>query len=190
MVQLTGLHPNTKDEGVLSYLSKFGKILSTRVVHSTYGEGPLKGLKNGDRSVKMNIKPGTNIPTYHVLFGHKVILRYPGQKQTCARCYKSSQHCMGSGMARRCEAAGGEKNDFSDYVQGMWANVGYTPEEVEVASLYDDLGISEELDLGAPIQQRGGKFTPPKIQSHESLFGGLVIKNFPTNSETVTVLEF
>ena len=61
VVQLKGLHPNTKDEGVLSYLSKFGKILSTRVVHSTYGEGPLKGLKNGDRSVKMEIKPGTNI---------------------------------------------------------------------------------------------------------------------------------
>ena len=35
-----------------------------------------------------------------------------------------------------------------------------------------------------------GESSAPKIQSHESLFGGLVIKNFPTNSENVSVIEF
>ena len=105
VLTLKGLHPNTKDKGILDYLSKFGKISTTKVIHNTYNDGPLRGLKNGDRSVKMELKPGTSIPSYHVLYGHKVTIRYPGQKQTCARCYNSSQFCMGGGVARRCEAA-------------------------------------------------------------------------------------
>ena len=58
VVHLKGLHPNTKDQGVLDYLAKFGKISTTRVIHSTFGDGPLKGVKNGDRSYKLEIKPG------------------------------------------------------------------------------------------------------------------------------------
>ena len=127
---LKGLHPNTKDQGVLDYLSKFGKISSAKVIHNTYNEGPLQSLKNGDRSVKMEVKPGTSIPICHVLYGHKVTLKHPGQKQTCARCYKSSQLCMGGGVAKRCEAAGGVKVNFSDYVLDMWDKIGYSPEEI------------------------------------------------------------
>ena len=123
VVTLKGLHPNTKDQGVLDYLSKFGKILTTRVVHCTYSEGPLQGLKNGDRSFRLELKPGSNIPSYHVLFGQKVTLRYPGQKQTCARCFKSSDFCMGGGIAQKCEAAGGQRVDFSDFILDMWQKI-------------------------------------------------------------------
>ena len=164
--------------------------MNSKVVHSTFSEGPLRGLKNGDRSVKMEIKPGMNIPTYHVLFGHKITLRYPGQKQTCARCYQTSQHCMGGGIARKCEAAGGERVEFCDFILGMWENIGYTPQEVEIASLYDDLGAAEEGALGSPIQQLGGGFTPVKVQSYESLFGGVMIKNIPADSDKDKVIDF
>ena len=76
IVTLRGLHPNTKDEGVIAYLSKFGKVVTTRVIYCTYSEGPLKGLKNGDRSYKMELKVNENIGTYHVLHGTKITLRY------------------------------------------------------------------------------------------------------------------
>ena len=190
VVHLKGLHPNTKDQGVVDYLSKFGKMLSTKVIHCTFSDGPLKGLKNGDRSFKMELKPGVNIPTYHVLFGQKVILRYAGQKQTCARCYKSALSCMGGGVAKKCEAAGGQKVEFSDYVQNMWGDIGYSPQEIEVASLYDDHGDGEEVISLSPSQQRGGSFTPPKSQVHDKQLGGVVIKNFPKNSDFGSVLEF
>ena len=56
-VNLKGLHPNTSDTLVIEYLEKFGKLISNRVIHNTYTEGPLKGLKNGDRCYRMEVKP-------------------------------------------------------------------------------------------------------------------------------------
>ena len=50
IVTVKGLHPNSKDDGVISYLAKFGKVISTKVIHCVFKEGPLMGLKNGDRS--------------------------------------------------------------------------------------------------------------------------------------------
>ena len=47
-----------------------------------FRDGPLKGFRNGERSFKMEIKPGINIGTYHVLDNQKVLVRYPGQLQT------------------------------------------------------------------------------------------------------------
>ena len=85
-VTIKGLHPNTRDDGVLDYLGKFGKVVTTRVIYGTFGDGPLQGLKNGDRSYKLEVKPTVNIGTYHAIDGQKVTLRYSGQQQTCARC--------------------------------------------------------------------------------------------------------
>jgi hypothetical protein len=84
-VNIKNIHPNTMDEGVIDYLNKFGKVVTKKVVHGVYSDGPLKGFRNGDRSFKMEIKPTANIGTYHVLDGQKVTVRYPGQLQTCAR---------------------------------------------------------------------------------------------------------
>ena len=47
VVTVRGLHPNTMDQGVIEYLNKFGRVVTTKVVYATYGEGPLKGLRNG-----------------------------------------------------------------------------------------------------------------------------------------------
>ena len=131
VVTLRGLHPNTKDQGVIDYLAKFGKIVTSKVIHCTYSEGPLQGLKNGDRSYKVELSPNTNIGTYHVLFGNKVTLKYSGQKQTCARCFESATDCIGGGMAKKCEASGGTKADFVDHILQMWQKIGYTPGDIE-----------------------------------------------------------
>ena len=88
VITVKGLHPNTRDQTVLDYFAKFGRIVTTKVVHSVYSEGPLKGLKNGDRSYKVELKPEVNIGSYHMLDEQKVTVRYSGQQQTCARCNK------------------------------------------------------------------------------------------------------
>ena len=59
IVTVKGLHPNTRDDGVVDYLNKFGKVLTTKVVYPVYGEGPLKGFKNGDRQYKVELKPNS-----------------------------------------------------------------------------------------------------------------------------------
>ena len=109
VVTIKGLHPNTRDDGVIDYLGKYGKVVSTKVVYGTFGEGPLKGVKNGDRSYKMEIKAEVNIGTYHAIDSQRVTLRYKGQLQTCARCYQTAVDCKGGAIARKCEAAQGAK---------------------------------------------------------------------------------
>ena len=77
VVTIRGFHPNTRDDVVLTYLNKFAKSVTNKVIHGVYTEGPLKGLKNGDRSFKLEIKPNENIGTYHLIDGQKVTVRYP-----------------------------------------------------------------------------------------------------------------
>ena len=50
---LRGLHPNTRDDEVLRYLSKYAKVVTGKVVYGVYSDGPLSGLKTGDRSYKL-----------------------------------------------------------------------------------------------------------------------------------------
>ena len=102
MLTVKGLHPNTRDQGVIDYLNKFGRVVTTKVVYAMYREGPLKGLRNGDRAFKVELKPDSNLGSYHILDGNKVTVRYPGQNQTCARCHEVSTYCPEGGIARKC----------------------------------------------------------------------------------------
>ena len=107
VVSVKGVHPNTREEVVLEYLAKFGKVVSNKVIYSVYTDGPLRGMRNGDRNYKIEIKPGTLLGSYHVIDGHKVNMKYPGQQQTCARCLEPASKCKGKGLARKCELEGG-----------------------------------------------------------------------------------
>ena len=120
VVTLRGLHPNTRDDGVIYYLGKFGKVITDKVVYGTFGDGPLLGIKNGDRSYKVEINPGTNIGSYHAIDGQRVTIRYPGQAQSCARCFETARTCKGGAIARKCEAQNGPKVEFSYYILDLW----------------------------------------------------------------------
>ena len=132
IVTMKGIHPNTRDDGVMDYLGRFGKIVSTRVVRPVFGEGPLKGLGNGDRVYKLELSPNKYLGTYHVIDGQRVTAKYRGQQQTCARCFGSPHLCPGKGLAKRCEQEGGMKVDFSDYIINLWDEIGYVPSQVEL----------------------------------------------------------
>ena len=174
-MSIRGIHPNTRDDGVMDYLSKFAKVISRKVVHGVFGEGPLKGLRNGDRSYKIEVSPKVNIGTYHVIDGQRVTLRYPGQQQTCARCFQTAQDCPGRGMARKCEAAGGPRIDLNSYIRNLWQKIGYSPSEVEL-----ERENIENLDDAGISQQEEGMFTPHKVSNTDSeKYGGVSIKNFP-----------
>ena len=187
IVKIKGIHPNTRDDGVIDYLSKFAKIITKKVVHGVFGEGPLKGLRNGDRSYKIEVSPKMNIGTYHVIDGQRVTLRYPGQQQTCARCFQTAQVCPGRGMARKCEAAGGPKVDLVTFIRNLWQEIGYSPSEVE---LDDDINVDLDKDTEI-IQQEGGMFTPHKPGSDDSeKYSGVSIKTFPKDTDHGAIVDF
>ena len=172
VLTLKGLHPNTKDLTVLEYLSKFGKLLSTRVVHGVFADGPLKGMKNGDRSFKIEIKPSVNLGSYHIIDGQRVVLRYSGQLQTCARCLKPSPACRGRGIAKKCEAEGGEKAHFAQYIVNLWSTIGYSPNDVTeaVGSIQED-----------SIESTTVEFTPVKCSETPDKYSGVSIKQIPSS---------
>ena len=185
VVTVRGIHPNTRDSCVTDYISKFGRMVSTKVVHGLYRGGPLKGLKNGDRSFKVEFGPSQNMGTYHVIDGHKVTVRYQGQQQTCARCHETSQHCPGKGIAKKCEAAGGTKIELADHMLKLWAKVGYTPKE---GCFPDDVHGDPAVEVLQ--EQQGGTFTPLKTSSDPDSFRGVCIKTFPRDTDQGAVMEF
>ena len=189
VVSIKGLHPNTRDDGVIAYLSKYGKVVTTKVVYGTFGEGPLKGLRNGDRAYKVEVNGETNIGTYHAIDGQRVTIRYPGQLPTCARCHETAVACPGGAIARRCEAAQGPKVEFSDYITKLWNRIGYIPAEIEMAAVYDE---HVEYDAGsvAQVQQVGAKFTPPKKVAEPEKYSGVNIKQFPKETDHGDILEY
>ena len=187
IVTAKGIHPNTKETVVLDYLGKFGKVFTGKVVYGLYPDGPLKGFKNGDRSYKMEMKPGAGLGSYHVIDNQKVTIRYPGQQQTCARCHQTPQNCKGRGLAKRCEAEGGQKLEFTDYILNLWKTIGYSPDNLDLSQVAENDGEGDD----SVQKQEGGSFTPPKVHVIDAgKFRGVVIKPFPKNIDQGQVIEF
>ena len=182
IVTLKGIHPNTRDDGVMDYLTYFGKITSTKVVKPVFGEGPLKGLGNGDRMYKLELSNNRYLGTYHIIDGQRVTVKYRGQPPTCARCFCSPQKCPGNGLAKRCEQAGGLKKDFNDYILNLWDEIGYVPSQVEL-----DPEINEIHDT-----QESANFTPNKSVSQQdsSKFNGVRVSSFPKDADNGQIVEF
>ena len=184
VVSLKGIHPNTMDNVVIDYLSKFGRVVTTKVIHGVYLDGPLKGIKNGDRSYKMEVRPGENIGSYHVLEGQKVSLRYAGQQQTCGRCHETPLKCRGKGIAKKCEAEGGIRVEFTDYIINLWKRIGFTPASGDVARDLND-------DLGVELEQVGGVFTPNRTSTgDQEEFAGVCVKQFQKDTDHGEIIEF
>ena len=180
VINIKGIHPNTRDSTVLDYLSKFGKIVTTRVAHGTYNDSPLAGLKNGDRSFKVEVKTGENIGSYHYLDGQKISLRYAGQQQTCGRCHEVPRNCTGGGIARKCDAEGGAKVEFSDHILALWKRIGYTPANSDIA-----------VELEPERDEVVNSFTPVKVPTgDQDKYAGVSIRQFPKDTDQGLVMEF
>ena len=139
----------------------------------------------------MEVKPGTNLGSYHVIDGQKMTVRYPGQQQTCARCFQTPQHCKGKGIARICEVEQGPKVEFTDHILALWKRIGYSPDCTdlpEVASLEpDDPGVQST----GVKQQDGGSFTPHKGPVPDiAKYTGVSVKQFPKDLDHGRVVEF
>ena len=127
----------------------------------------------------MEVKPGENIGSFHVIEGQRVSIRYQGQQQTCGRCHQTPKNCVGKGIARRCQAEGGVKVEFTDYILDLWKKIGYSPQNLENAT-------GDVEDLEEEIQDA---FTPAKLPA-KHVFGGITIKQIPKETDPGEVIEF
>jgi hypothetical protein len=96
-VTISGLNINTPDSFIFTYI--FGKLHSHKVIYDREREGPLAGIKNGDRRVMVDFNGVRDMGTYHLMDGEAVTVNYSGQRRTCGRCHQDSRSCPGGGWA-------------------------------------------------------------------------------------------
>ena len=147
-VQLFNVGVRTDNMDVVNMLKKFGtfeesfEVKETRYYEDvqddsklTLEEKMLKGVKDGNREVKMYIKK--NIPSFCLLEnGRRVRVRYPAQPVTCARCHQGIRGCKGGANAAKCEKKGGEQVSLEDFWKILTADaedLGEESEEPELA---------------------------------------------------------
>lgn len=86
-----------------------------------------------------------------------------------------------------CDAAGGQKVEFSDYIVKLWNTIGYIPgTDLEVAAVYDDHGDEDD----SVTEKVGGTFTPDKKVSLPGSFGGVSIRQFTKETDSGKIMEF
>ena len=127
MILIRGLNFNTPDSHVIEYLNKHGRVSKNEVIYDTTIEGPLAGLKNGDRKYQVDFSNGINLGSYHLIDGARVIIFYSGQRKTCGRCYETSNICLGGGFARTCEEKGGVRIKLEENMKDHWKKTGFEP---------------------------------------------------------------
>ena len=108
-------------------------------------------------------------------------MRYSGQQQTCGRCHEVPHKCKGKGVARRCEAEGGKKVEFSDYILALWQRIGYAPTRSD----------SETVVETEESEETVASFTPEKIPTPDvDKYAGVSIRQLPHDVDQGEVVEF
>ena len=186
-VLISGININTPDSFLFSYLAFFGKVSSHKVIYDTERDGPLAGVKNGDRRFLMDFTSGKGMGTYHLVDGESVIVSYSGQRRTCGRCHQDSRTCPGGGWARACEEKKTPRLELREHMQKLWAEIGFKTDAYELGS-----GEVAEED----VESEARSFTPPvKTQvskEDKELFSAVQVRNLPDKvdmSDLMTMLK-
>ena len=181
-VTISGLHPNTKDQAVVKYLSVHGKVsTSDRVIHHVYpgasGSSLCAGKLNGHRSYMVEVtKP---MGSYHIIDGEKVSVKYRGQDKTCARCHKTESVCPGKAMARDCTS---DRVLLSTHMEEHWEKVGYKPDTVELNEV-DELEIQVGRNDPEPVPSDSLR------PDHTDKYNSVIIKGFSKTAEEQDIYD-
>ena len=166
---------NTPDSLVLEYLAKHGRVVKNAVVYEKVKEGPLAGLKNGNRKYQVDLSEGINMGSYHIIDGARVYIYYAGQKKTCGRCFETNLVCPGGGIAKLCAEKGGPKVSLEKKMVEHWRSIKFEPTNFKLEP--------EEQDSDPTVVEKDN-FSPVAKLSHVAnsaidSFMGVLIKNLP-----------
>ena len=187
-VSIKGLDFNTPDSFVFEYLGKFGKVVSQSVIYERYTDGPFKNKFNGERKFLVDFTSSEkSMGTFHIIDGSRVRIHYPGNKRTCARCFKVATECPGAALAKDCEQNGGVRIKLEDHMKELWDNINFRPSNFELNVDDDDLEAVANIKNNtkfSPILQRPSPH-PDDIKKYQ----GISIKNFPKGTRRESIME-
>ena len=183
VLKITGLHPNTKDQAVIKYLSAHGTVSTTeRVIHHVFpgaaGSSLLAGKLNGNRSYVVDLK--VPMGSFHIIDGEKVSVRYGGQEWTCARCHQFKKGCPGAAVARDCTA---DRVLLSAHMLKHWEEIGYKPDSDALSE------VDETLEFEIQV---GGKNRETNVIPESSLtskYKSVIVKGFRPETDLLTIKE-
>ena len=189
-VTVSGLNWNTPDSLVIEYLKRFGgQLVTEEVIYGKYGDGPLRGKKNGDRKYQV-IFDGVQMGTFHFLDGERVKVFYRGNIKTCGYCQMTAINCPGGGIAKDCRENGGRRLDLAKHMKDVWSKIGFSPTQFELPESMDD----ESMENDKSIKQ-SERFHPP-VQRPElekedvDKITGFEIRNIPASKTDEEVKKF
>ena len=190
-VTVSGLNWNTPDSLVMEYIRKFGgELVTEEVIYSKHGgEGPLAGMKNGDRKYQA-IFNGTKMGTFHFIDGERVKIYYRGNTKTCGYCQSTADTCAGAGLAKECKNKGGKKVDLADHMRTVWKKIGFSPTSF---TLPEALDTETEYDVTvkeAPsFNYSAGKKSDLSDVDLKKVTG-VEVRNFPDTLQDEEVRSF
>ena len=193
-VCIRSLNLNTPDNLIFDYLNKFGQVMSSKVVYYEDREGPLKGLRNGDRNYLVDFTNDRNMGTFHIIDEANVLVNYTGQSKTCSTCHNTAVNCLGGGWARACEEKQGFRTTMLDHMKAPWNEIGFVTSNFkldvdnnDVENLTEDIEIKDSSHF-TPTHKKQA-ITPEKV----SKVSGISIKNLPKDTfkdyDTLKLLE-
>ena len=163
-------------------------------IYTKFETGPFKGKYNGGRKYQVDFSDSSRqMGTYHLIDGCKVRVFYRGNIKTCGRCHKVASECLGGGMAKDCDAAGGSRVFLSDHMKYLWTKIGFVPTNFELTELDDNEG--DEQSVKETILVNGSSFPSSTVRQEPSnrdldLSDGIAVKNIPSSVETKDILTF
>ena len=184
VIKITGLHPNTKDQAVVKYLSAHG-VVSTKdkVIHHVFpgqpGSSLLAGKLNGNRSYVME-ELKVPLGSYHIIDGEKVSVRYSGQEWTCARCHQVKSSCPGAAVARDCTA---DRILLSSHMVDHWHKIGYKP---DTETMND---VDESVELQVQVGGLDKKNIPVTESTLTSKYSSVIVGGFKLETDLATIKE-
>ena len=192
-VSIVGLNFNTPDTFVFEYLGKFGTLKNKSVIYSKYDEGPFKGKFNGERKYQVDFTGGgRQMGTYHLIDNCKVRVFFRGNQKTCGRCHRSARDCVGGGLARNCEAGGGERVLLSDHMRKLWQEIGFAPTSFALEDVIDENNENPVNDAPVLTENRFPASVVRKELSDEEIqkCDGITVKNIPATVEEKEIWTF
>ena len=196
ILTVSGLDFNTPDTLVIGYIEKFGgKLVTKDVIYDKHGEGPLKGIFNGDRKYNVEFSDTARaMGTYHYLDGARIRVYYRGNTKTCGRCHEGAGTCLGGGIARDCHEGGGKKVNLVEHMRLLWQEIGFSPTTFELPVEKEagnntenhegDVGISEEKGFQRQLDR------PQLGENDIKKITGIQVRNFPPDISEPDIVSF
>ena len=190
-VSVNGLDFNTPDSLMFDYIQRFGGVIkSNSVIYCKYTEGPFRGKYSGERKYQVDFpKNARSMGIYHYLDGARVRIFYRGNEKTCGRCHEPARSCLGGGMAKDCDEAGGARVTLSEHMKKTWGEIGFQPASFTLPTGDD---CSDENDRPIADNSRFQRIDKPAALTEdlEERFVGMTIANINLDISDEDIMQF